>query len=102
VPKFPAAFQWLLQTFATETVIAGGYQNVFSARQLPEEDETAFANRLNRSVAEAGSAFTEVSLISALVDGLHAYAANMVRGQGTTSMTYLEVQMFSEKVGAAG
>jgi hypothetical protein len=38
VPRYPAAVQWLLQSFATETVIAVAYQKVFTAKQKPEED----------------------------------------------------------------
>jgi hypothetical protein len=46
IPKFPAAVQWLLQSFATEAVIAASYQKVFTARQSVEEDEKQFASRL--------------------------------------------------------
>jgi ABC-type protease/lipase transport system fused ATPase/permease subunit len=62
--------QWLLQSFATEAVIAASYKKVFKARQLPEENETTFANRIKRYAAEAGSVFYEDALISAYVDGL--------------------------------
>ena len=102
MPKYPAAVQWLLQSFATEAVIAASYQKVFTARQLSEENETAFANRINRYAAEAGSVFSEDALISAYVDGLHSYASNMVRGQVTTIMTFAKVQILAEQVGAAG
>ena len=57
MPKYPAFLQWLLQSFATEAVLAASYQKVFTARQLSEENETAFANRINRYAAEAGSVF---------------------------------------------
>ena len=102
LPKFPVAVQWLLQSFATEAVIAAACQKVFSAKQLPDEDEKTFANRLTRHAAEAGSVFTEDALISTFVDGLLPYAGNMVRGQVTPNMTFAEVQIHAEQVGAAG
>jgi hypothetical protein len=36
------------------------------------------------------------------VDGLLPYAGNMVRGQVTPNMTFAEVQIHAEQVGAAG
>jgi hypothetical protein len=102
VPRYPAAVQWLLQSFATEAVIAAAYQKVFTAKQKPEEDETAYAGRLTKNAAEAGSVFTEDALISAFVDGLLPYASNMVRGRVTTTMTFAEVQILAEQVGEAG
>jgi hypothetical protein len=99
--KFPAVVQWLLQSFATEAVIAASYQKVFTARQYVEEDEKQFASRLTQYSAEAGSVFSEDALISAFVDGLQPYASNTVRGQVTTTMTCAEVQLLSEQTGTA-
>ena len=101
MPKFPAAVQWLLQSFATEAVIAASYQKVFTARQSVEEDEKQFASRLTQYAAEAGSVFSEDALISAFVDGLQPYASNTVRGQVTTTMTFAEVQLLAEQAGTA-
>jgi hypothetical protein len=100
--KYPAAVQFLLQSFATETVIAAAFQKVFKAKQLLDEDEKMFAGHPNKNAAEAGSVFTEDTLISTLVDGLHKYAANMVRAQVTSKMTFAEVQIISEQIGTAG
>jgi hypothetical protein len=94
--------QWLFQSFSTEAVIAASYQKVFTARQLSEDNETALTNRINRYAAEAGSGFIEDALISAYMDGLHSNASNMMRGQVTTTMTFAEVQILAEQVGAAG
>jgi hypothetical protein len=69
LPKFPIAFQWLLQSFATEAVIAAAFQKIFSAKQLQVEDEKTFANRLTRHATAAGSGFTEDALISRFLDG---------------------------------
>jgi hypothetical protein len=102
LPKFPVAIQLLLQSFATEAVIAAACQKVFSAKQLPDEDEKTFANRLTRHAAEVGSVFTEDALVSTLVDWLLPYAGNMVCGQVTPNMTFAEVQIHAEQVGAAG
>jgi hypothetical protein len=102
MPKYPAAVQFLLQSFATETVIAAACQKVFKAKQLPDEDEKMFAGRLTKNAAEAGSVFTEDALISTFVDGLHEYAANMVRAQVTSKMTFAEVQIIAEQIGTAG
>jgi hypothetical protein len=101
-PKYPAAVQYMLQSFATEGVIYAAFQRVSTAKQLPEEDEKSFANRLDKYAAEAGSVFSEDALISAFVDGLLPYAGNTVRGQVTPQMTFSEVQILAENVGAAG
>jgi hypothetical protein len=79
-----------------------GVPESLSAKQMPEEDEKTYANRLTRNAAEAGSAFTEDALISTFVDGLHPYAGNMVRGQVTSTMTFAEVQIIAEQIGTAG
>jgi hypothetical protein len=83
-------------------VIAAARQKVVSAKQLPDEDEKTFSNRLTRHAAEAGSFFTEDALISTFVDGLLLYAGNMVRGQVTPKMTFAEVQIHAEQVVSAG
>jgi hypothetical protein len=101
MPKFPAAVQWLLQSFATEAVIAVSYQKLFTARQSVEEDEKQFAGRLTQYAAEAESVFYEDALISAFVDGLQPYASNTVRGQVTTTMTFAEIQLVAEQTGTA-
>jgi hypothetical protein len=77
-------------------------QRVSTAKQLPEEDEKSFANRLDKYAAEGGSVFSEDALISSFVDGLLPYAGNTVRGQVTPQMTFAEVQILAENVGAAG
>ena len=101
MPKFPAAVQWLLQSYATEAVIAASYQKVFTARQSGDEDEKQFATRLTKYAPEAGGVFTEDALISAYVDGLQTFASNMVRGQVTPTMTFAEVQLLAEQAGTA-
>jgi hypothetical protein len=101
-PKFPAALQWLLQSFSTEPVISASHQKFFTARQMPEEDEKLFAGQLNKYAAEAGSVFTEDALIAAYADGLQPYASNTVRGQVTPTMTFAEVQILAEQAGTAG
>jgi hypothetical protein len=102
IPKFPAAVQWLLQSFATEGVIAEACQRVFSAKQLPEEDEKTFANRLEGYATTAGSVFTEDVLIASFVDGLHPYAGKTVRSHLTPTMTFAELRVLAEDLGAAG
>jgi uncharacterized protein (DUF934 family) len=59
IPKNPAAVQSLLQSFATGEMIAASYQNNFTGRQLSEENETEFVNRINRYSAEAEILFSE-------------------------------------------
>ena len=72
------------------------------SKQLPEQTETVFANRINRFEAEAESVFSEDALISAYVDGLQSYASNMVRSQVTPTMTFVEAQNLAVQVGVAG
>jgi hypothetical protein len=57
---------------------------------------------LDKYAVEGGSFFSEDALISAFVDGLLPYADNTVRGQVTPQMTFAEVQILAENVGAAG
>jgi hypothetical protein len=63
-----------------------------SAKQLPEEDENTYDNRLTRNAAEAVSVFTDDALIATFVDGLHPYAGNIVRGKVRIMITFAEVQ----------
>jgi hypothetical protein len=48
IPKLHAAVHCLLQSCATEAVIAAPCQNVFTARQSVEEDEKQFSIRLTQ------------------------------------------------------
>jgi hypothetical protein len=96
MPRYPAAVQWLLKSFATEAVIAASYQKVFMSKQLPEENETVFANRINLYAAEAGCLFSEDYFISVYVYGLQSSASNMVRSQVKPTMTFAEVQILTE------
>jgi hypothetical protein len=68
---------------------------VYTARQAVDEDEEQFADRLTKYAGDAGSVFSEDSLIAAFVDGLHQFASNTIRGQITTKMTFAEVQMLA-------
>jgi hypothetical protein len=102
IPKFPAALQWLLQSFATEGVIAEACQRVFSAKQLPEEDVKTFANLLEGYANTAGSAFTEDVLIASFVDILHPYAGKTVWSHLTPTMTFAELRVLAEDLWAAG
>jgi hypothetical protein len=61
-----------------------------------------FAGSLTKYSAEAESVFTEDTLISTFVNGLHEYAANMVRAQVTSKMKFAEVQIIAEQIGTAG
>jgi hypothetical protein len=101
VPRYPAAVQWLLQSFASEAIIAAAHQRVYTARQAVDEDEEQFADRLTKYAGDAGSVFSEDSLIAAFVDGLHPFASNTIRGQITTKMTFAEVQLLAEQAGNA-
>jgi hypothetical protein len=101
MPKYPAAVQWLLQSFASETIIAAAHQRVYTARQALDEDEEQFAGRLTRYAGDAGSVFSEDALIAAFVDGLHPFASNTIRGQVNSTMTFAEVQLLAEQAGNA-
>jgi hypothetical protein len=96
VPRYPAAVQWLLQSFASEVIIAAAHQRVYTASQAVYEDEEQFADRLTKYAGDAGSVFSEDSLIAAFVDGLHPFASNTIRGQITTKITLAEVQLLLE------
>lgn len=100
-PRYPAAVQWLLQSYATEATISAACQRVITARQKSDEDEEQFAARLTRYAADAGSVFSEDALITAYVDGLLPFASNTVRGHVSATMTFAEVQLLAEQAGKA-
>jgi hypothetical protein len=102
ISKFPEAVQWLLQSFDTEGVIEEVCQRVFYAKQLPEENEKTFANRLEGYATTAGSVFTEDVLIASFFDGIHPYAGKTVRSHLTPPMTFAELRVLAEDLGAAG
>jgi hypothetical protein len=101
MPKFSAAVQWLLQSFATKAVIVESYQKLFTAPRMAGEDEKQYTNRLNQYAAEAGSYFTEDAFIAAFVDGLRPYVRNTVRVQVTPTMMFAEVQLLAYQAGTA-
>jgi hypothetical protein len=65
IPEYPAAVQWLLQSYATESVIAQACDRVNQAKQHQYEDEREFADRLGIYAADARSVFPERQLIAA-------------------------------------
>jgi hypothetical protein len=97
MPRYPAAVQWLLQSYATEPTISAAFQRVLTSRQTLGEDEEQFASRLTRYAADAGSAFAEDALITAYVDGFLPFASNTVRGHVSATMTFAEVQLLAEQ-----
>jgi hypothetical protein len=101
MPHYPAGVHWLLQSYATEVVIAAAYQKVLTARQTVDEDETQFATRLNQYAADAGSVFSADALITAYLDGLLPYVSNTVRGHVTSKMTFAEVRLLAVQAGTA-
>jgi hypothetical protein len=101
MPRYPAAVQWLLQSYATEPTISAAFQRVITARKKLDEDEEQLASRLTRYAADAGSVFSEDALITAYVDGLLPLASNTVRGHVSATMTFSEVQLLAEQAGKA-
>jgi hypothetical protein len=101
MPRYPAAVQRLLQSYATEPTISAACQRVITARQKLDEDEEQFAPRLTRYAADAGRVFLEDALIAAYVDGLLPFASNTVRGHVSATMTFAEVHLLAEQAGKA-
>jgi hypothetical protein len=101
MPRYPAAVQWLLQSYATEPTISAACQRVITAKQKLDEDEEQFASRLTRYAADAGNVFSEDALITAYVDGLLPFASNTLRGHVSATMTFAEVQLLAEQAGRA-
>jgi hypothetical protein len=81
IPEYPAAVQWLLQSYATEAVITRACNRVNQAKQNPNEDKREFADRLGSYAADAGSVFPERQLIAAYLSGLSAFVSSTVRGR---------------------
>jgi hypothetical protein len=61
--KYPESVQYLLQSLATEGVTYAACQRVSTAKQILEEDEKSFANRLDKYASEAGRVFSEDALV---------------------------------------
>jgi hypothetical protein len=101
IPEYPAAVQWLLQSYATEAVITQACDRVNQAKQHPNEDEREFADRLGSYAADAGSVFPERQLIAAYLSGLSAYVSATLRGRINPRMTFPEVQAIAEEIGIA-
>ena len=100
-PTYPAAVNWLLQSFATETAISAACQRVMTAKQTSEEDEEQFATRVLKYSADAGNVFSENTLITVYLDGLLPFAANIVGAQVTKDMTFTQVQNLAVRAGRA-
>jgi hypothetical protein len=98
IPEYPAAVQWLQQSYSTEAVIAQACDRVSQAKQHPNEDEREFADRLGSYAADAGSVFPEWQLIAAYLSGLSAYVSATLRGRINPRMTFPEVQAIAEEV----
>jgi hypothetical protein len=102
VPKYASAVNYLLESYATEAVIDQTTKAVLTASQAPGENEDSFASRLRLHAAEAGNVFTEDTLISVHIAGLHPYAVNTVRGQVNSSTNFSAVRNLAIQAGAAG
>jgi hypothetical protein len=72
IPEYPAAVQWLLQSYATEAVISQACDWVNQAKQHTNEDEREISERLGSYAADAGSVLPERQLIAAYLSGLSA------------------------------
>jgi hypothetical protein len=101
IPEYPAAVQWLLQSYATEAVITQAYDRVNQAKQHPKEDEREFSDRLGSYAADAGSIFPVLQLIAAYLSGLSAYVSATLRGRINPRMTFPEVRAIAEEIGIA-
>jgi hypothetical protein len=101
MPRYPAAVQWLLQSYATEPTISAACQRVITTKQKLDEDEEQFASRLTRYASDAGSVFSEDVLITAYADGLLPFARNTVSGHVSETMTFAEIQLLAEQAGKA-
>jgi hypothetical protein len=101
IPEYPAAVQWLLQSYATEAVVTQACERVNEDKQHPNEDEREFADRLGSYAADAGSVFPERQLIAAYLSGLSAYVSATLRGRINPRMTFPEVQVIAEEIGIA-
>jgi hypothetical protein len=101
IPEYPAAVQWLLQSYATEAVITKACDRVNRAKQHPNEDENEFADRLGSYAADAGSVFPERQLIAAYLSGISAYVNATLRGRINPLMNFPEVQAIAEEIGIA-
>jgi hypothetical protein len=66
------------------------------------EAESSLSGNKALTRREAGNVFTEDTLISVYLAGLHPYAANTVRGQVTPTMKFAAVRNLAIQAGAAG
>jgi hypothetical protein len=101
IPGYPAAVQWLLQSYATEAVITQACGRVNQAKKHPNEDEREFADRLGSYEADAGNLFPDRQLIAAYLSRLSAYVSATLRGRINHRMSFPEVQAIAEEIGIA-
>jgi hypothetical protein len=64
VPKYSAAFAWILESYATDAAIDAAADKFLTGKQQAGEGEDAFATRLRRYAAEVGNVYKDDSLVS--------------------------------------
>ena len=103
INSYPEAVQWLLLTYAKETVLQKAYTEVTHLTQGPGEDENTYALRLRKAALQCGDAFKERHLISIFIDGLKPYSQHVVRDAvaENTRMTFQAIRAKAQSLGDA-
>ena len=70
ITAWPEAVQYLLRTYATPGAIRRATSDLRTIRQLPDEDESAYAARINEAAYRCGNIHLEDEKMTFFVDGL--------------------------------
>jgi len=101
INAYPEAVQWLLLTYARESVLHDAYREVRDMVQGVGEKEQQFAARLRKSAIRCGDVFREQDLITIYVGGLKAHARYAVRESlsRTEKRTFQQIREHAQSLG---
>lgn len=99
--SYPEAVNWLLLTYAKESVLQTAYRQVTQMRQGMGETEEQFAFRLRKEALRCGDAFLERSLMAIYIDGLSSYSQHVVRDEVSRNprISFQDVRMRAQSLG---
>ena len=101
INSYPEAVQWLLITYARESVLQVAYREVATMTQRQGDSENEYALRLRKAALRCGDAFTERNLIATYIEGLGHASHHVIREDVALNprMTFQEIRMKAQSLG---
>jgi len=101
INAYAEAVQWLLLTYARESVLHDAYREVRDMIQGVGEKEQQFAARLRKAAIRCGDVFKEQDLITIYVGGLRPHARYAVRESlsRTDKRTFQQIREHAQSLG---